>query len=41
LSLLDDVFGNHKIDVADLGVFVTVEEVLLHALFSGSSFSFL
>ena len=33
LSLLDDVFGNHEVDVTQLGVFVTVEEVLLHRAF--------
>ena len=33
LPPLDDVFGNHEVDVADLGVFVTVEEVLLHRAF--------
>ena len=41
LTMLDNVLGNDKIDVAKLGVFVTVEEVLLHRAFQRLFFEFL
>ena len=40
LSQLDDVFGDNEVDVAELGVFVVVEEVLLHRAFQGFFFWF-
>ena len=41
LPMLDDVFGDDEVDVAELGVFVGVEEVLLHRAFQRLFLEFL